>query len=360
MLTVARHTGAALLLLGPAWLAVMVANHTAGVVDPLVQAMIAPMVEVARSGPEWLAVTLAGRFGLLTMGPLLLVWAVPVAVLHALLVGVYRTSGVLERLTNAVQPLVRPFGLTGHDLVRVVMGFGCNVPAVVATRSCTQCSRPVTMAVIAFGAACSYQMGATLAVFSAANRPWLVVPFLAALGLSTLLFARLVSTPHGRAHLPHAGERAHTRLRLPTPGPVWRDASGTILSFFQQAFPVFVVIAVAASISDWLGVFTHLAWAITPAMAVFNLRPEAAIAVVFASVRKDGILLLAEPGIVATLTAVQLLTAVYLAGVLVPCLVTAATIARERTWRFAGVLVTRQVVFACGCAAAIAWIGAAL
>ena len=38
------------------------------------------------------------------------------------------TSGLVTRMTVALHPTMRPVGLTGRDLVRVVMGFGCNVP----------------------------------------------------------------------------------------------------------------------------------------------------------------------------------------------------------------------------------------
>jgi len=75
------------------------------------------------------------------MGPLLFVWTVPTVILYALLLGAYKASGLLERLTIALHPLLRPFGLSGRDLVRVMMGFGCNVPAVISTRSCSGCTR---------------------------------------------------------------------------------------------------------------------------------------------------------------------------------------------------------------------------
>jgi Fe2+ transport system protein B len=43
--------------------------------------------------------------------------------------------------------------------------------------------------------------------------------------------------------------------------------------------------------------------------------------------------------------------------VLLPCLVTALTIAREQSWRFAAKLLTRQALAASVFAAALAWSG---
>ena len=68
--------------------------------------------------------------------------------------------------------------------------------------------------------------------------------------------------------------------------------------------------------------------------------------------------LLTEPGVPATLSAVQLLTAVCLAGVLLPCPVTSSSLAREQGRSFALRLVGRQAVAATGFSALLAWGGA--
>ena len=79
-----------------------------------------------------------------------------------------------------------------------------------------------------------------------------------------------------------------------------------------------------------------------------------------ASIRKDGLLLFAEPGTLAVLTPPQILTGVYLAGVLLPCLVTALTIAREQSVRFAAGLLVRQVIAAILFSLVLAWGGTVL
>ena len=80
---------------------------------------------------------------------------------------------------------------------------------------------------------------------------------------------------------------------------------------------------------------------------------------VLAAVRKDGILLLAEEGTVASLSATQLLVATFLAGTVLPCLVTAITIGRELGLRFTGRLVVQQAAFAVTVTAAVGWVSAA-
>ncbi|MYG74013.1 MAG: hypothetical protein F4198_00295 [Acidobacteria bacterium] len=344
-------------MLAPAWVAVDAANRLADRIDPWVRVASGLLAGSLTTWPEPLQEILAGDYGFLTMGPLLLVWATPVVVLHALLMGAYRASGVLDRLTTAVNPWLRPFGMTGQDLARVVMGFGCNVPAVISARSSPACSRRVCVSAIAFGSACSYQLGATLAVFAAAGRPGLTVLYLLYLGVTTLAYTRLVAPRAARSpfNVPLEGR---PRLTWPSPRTVWLGARGVVREFFRAALPIFFLITVAASLLHWLNALQAASVVFEPVMAAFRLPPEVALAVVLASVRKEGILLLAEPGVATTLSAVQLLTAVYLAGVLLPCLVTCLTIAREQGRAFALGLVGRQAVAATGFSALLAWGGA--
>ncbi|WP_287240690.1 MULTISPECIES: hypothetical protein [unclassified Okeania] len=51
----------------------------------------------------------------------------------------------------------------------------------------------------------------------------------------------------------------------------------------------------------------------------------------------------------------QILTGVYLAGVLFPCLVTALTIAREQSFKFALMLMGRQAIAAIVFSLLLAW-----
>ena len=349
---------ALLLLLMPAWLAVYAAIRLADRIAPWVGTLTEPLARSVTGWPQPLAEILTGEYGFVTMGPLLLVWATPVVVFHALLMGAYRTSGLLDRLTASLNPWLRPLGMTGRELSRIVMGFGCNVPAVIGARSTPACSRGACVSAIAFGSACSYQLGATLAVFAAAKRPELIVPYLLFLGATTLAYSRLIVPQADRSHFKVLSAEGGVFLTWPRPGAVWLEAQGVVREFLRKALPILLVITATASLLRWLGALQAASAVVGPAMAIFRLPSEAALAVVLASVRKDGILLLAEPGVATSLSAVQLLTAVYLAGVLLPCLVTCLTIAREQGRSFALRLVGRQAAAATGFSALLAWGGA--
>ena len=334
---------AVVLLILPALLAVLGANQAAAWLDPLAVTITTPLAERIVGWPGPLGAVLAGDYGLLTMGPLLFVWAVPTVLVYSVLISVYKASGLADRIGTALHPLLRPVGLHGRDLTRVLMGFGCNVPAVVSTRSCSSCTRPTTVGAISFGSACSYQLGATLAVFAAADKSILVVPYLALLVAATLVYTRLISQPAARSPLNALLIEPRTFLTRPSFAAVWEEAQGTIWAFFRTALPTFFAIAMVASLLDWTGVLDAVGGLLAPAMAVFALPADAAMPTALAAVRKDGILLLAEAGTVASLSATQLLVATFLAGTVLPCLVTVITIGRELGPRFASRLVVPAV-----------------
>jgi len=349
------------LLLLPAAVAVHFANAAAAALSPRVGTMLEPAVQWASGLPGPLAAVVGGDYGLLSMGPFLFVWAGPTILIFALFMAVYKQSGLVTRITASLHPHLRRVGLTGRDLVRVVMGFGCNVPAVTSTRGCSDCTRRTTVSAIGFGSACSYQFPATLAVFAAVEMPLLVLPYIAVLTTTTLIYARLIAPERARTTSLASENRAF--VQWPTWRSVWRETKTVVRSFFVKALPVFAGIVLVASLLDYLGVLDVLGELLSPAMATFNLPGEMALVVVLGSIRKDGLLLLRSDGLSATLSAmtpVQVLTAVYLAGVLLPCLVTAITIAKELSPRYAGKMMLRQAGAAVGFSLLIGWGGALL
>ena len=349
-----------LLLLFPAGVAVWFANSLADELDPIVGAAFEPLVGAAATLPEPLAVLLTNDYGLLSMGPFLFVWAGPTMLIFAVILGVYKNTGLVTRMTVSLHPLMRQIGLSGRDLIRVVMGFGCNVPAVVNTRSCSDCTRCTTISAISFGSACSYQFPATLAVFAAVGMGWLVGPYLAVLAATTFIYVGLIAPAEARQSTTVVDRR--TFLSWPDPKAVAREAYSALREFFVKALPIFVVITFVAAALDRLGVIDTLGSVLGPAMNLFNLPADAALTIVLASIRKDGIALLTADGAstAAALSPVQVLVAVYLAGVLLPCLVTAFTVAREVSARWALKMMARQAVAAVGFAIVIAWSGALL
>ncbi|MEM4782339.1 MAG: hypothetical protein QXG03_12380, partial [Halalkalicoccus sp.] len=116
-----------------------------------------------------------------------------------------------------------------------VMGFGCNVPAVVNTRACSDCTRCTTISAISFGSACSYQLPATLAVFAAVGMSWLVGPYLFVLAATTLVYVAVIAPPEVR-HSATIVER-RTFLQRPDPRAVAREACHVVEDELEEYEP---------------------------------------------------------------------------------------------------------------------------
>jgi len=76
---------------------------------------------------------------------------VPIIVLFFLFIAVVEDSGYLSRAAFLMDALMSRLGLDGRGFVMVLMGFGCNVPAVLGTRVMrSRAMRLLTMLVIPF------------------------------------------------------------------------------------------------------------------------------------------------------------------------------------------------------------------
>jgi ferrous iron transport protein B len=346
----------------PALGAVLTANAFANALNAPLHAVLDPLLRWSSTQPIWIDQLLGGSYGFIAMFPFLLLYALPTVCIFSLLLSLLKTTGLVDRLTIALEKTLHPVGLSGRDLVRVIMGFGCNVPAVINTRACASCSRSATVHAISFGSACSYQLPASLAVFAAAGMPMLAPLFLGWLGISTLIYVRFTT--------PASYRSAQNTLRLPSMDEVqapslrhmWSDMCESMGQFIRLALPVFLIICFIATLMDISGVLTKLSRSCAPLMSLFNLPGEASTAVILGSIRKDGLAIALLDNEWQSLkivleTPVQVLTAVFLSGVLLPCLVTLWTIGRELGLRYALKLSFRQIVACSLFSLLLAWGG---
>ena len=353
-----------LILFVPACYSVVQANALANSLYSSLRAVLEPLLALINQLPGPAKATLGGDYGVFAMLPFLLLYALPTIIIFTALIEVYKTTGLIDLLSDTLHSWLQPFGLTGRDLIRVVMGFGCNVPAIVSTRSCSSCSRGVCISAISFGSACSYQLPATLAIFGVSGYLWLGPVYLITLMLTTLIYLRLTKPRIKQSALSETAHSTPRSLRLPVLRTVFRGIYKSLTNFVLTAFPIFLLMCVFAGSLQWIGALELFTRLFAPVMAVFNLPPETALAVVLGSIRKDGLAIgLLDGGDslkVPLESSVQILTAVYLASVLLPCMVTALTVMKEMRPSFALKMIFRQASFAALFSFCIAWSGAFL
>lgn len=331
----------ALLFAVPVWLAWHISDLLQPIADKFI---IHPLSDVLADTPAMVQSMLNGSYGLISLGLYSFIWAFPVVFLIGLSVAVTEDCGLKERIITSLDPLLGKIGLTGNDLVPILSGFGCNVVAVIQSRSCSTCTRKNCISTIAFGSACSYQIGATLSIFSAAGHPAMFAPYLLTVFITACLHTRLwrIAPPLP----PILASTQLTWLQFPRWRAVRWALENVIVQFLRQAMPLFLAICIIASFLDYFGVIETLCRIFSPGILYFHLPPEALPGILFSLLRKDGLLILNQDSgnMLHSLNLMQLTMLVWISSTLMACLVTITTIGREVSWRFAASLVIKQAL----------------
>lgn len=82
--------------------------------------------------PQWLITVLAGGVG---NGVREVAAFIPILGFLYLFISVLEESGYMARATFVMDRFMRLLGLPGKSFVPMILGFGCNVPAMMATRT---------------------------------------------------------------------------------------------------------------------------------------------------------------------------------------------------------------------------------
>ncbi len=187
---------------------------------------------------------------------------VPIIVLFFLVMSMVEDSGYLSRAAFLMDALMAKMGLDGRGFVMVLMGFGCNVPALMGTR--VMRSRPMrllTMLVIPLSL-CSARLQVFLfmiAILFAPAKAALVMFSLYMVSFFTIFLTAILFKHRYQSHEPFVLELPP--YRFPTPRQIWLRGWQEVKHFLQRASK-FIVIGV---LMVWL--LTHLPMGATPASA---------------------------------------------------------------------------------------------
>ena len=296
---------------------------------------------------------------------------IPIIVLFFLIMTMVEDSGYLSRAAFLVDALMAKMGLDGRGFVMVLMGFGCNVPALMGTRVMrSKNMRLLTMLVIPLSL-CSARLQVflfmTATLFTASQAP-LVLFALYLVSFITIFITAMLFKGQYQNNEPFILELPP--YRFPTGRQIWlrgwqevkyflKRASkfitiGVILVWALTHFPMDVAPASSATyagkIGDWFSVV----------LSPIGIDSQLAIALIFGFVAKEIVI-----GALAVIYGLQgdalmhmmaqkldwvqgmsfmLFTLIY-----TPCLSTIITLKNEaKSWMFAGL----SIVWSLG----LAWI----
>lgn len=261
---------------------------------------------------------LFGDYGVLSLGTYSLIWALPVVILISLSTAIIDQTGFKSWMIWAIEPSMLRIGLQGNDIVPLLEGFGCNAAAISqAAHQCHTCTKTQCMSLISFGSSCSYQIGATLSIFSVAGKSWLFMPYLILVLLGGILHNRIwlkkndqqlsVPLPHDRQlHVPNIRQML---LQM------WQN----IQMFIVQALPILSLLGISSELSP---------------------------GILFSMIRKDGMLLfnLHQGALLQGMTATQLLLLVFFSSTFTACSVTMTMLLKHLGGQSALKLIGKQMV----------------
>ncbi|OIP07234.1 MAG: ferrous iron transport protein B [Betaproteobacteria bacterium CG2_30_59_46] len=223
---------------------------------------------------------------------------VPIIVLFFLFMALVEDSGYLSRAAFLMDALMAKLGLDGRSFVMILLGFGCNVPALMGTRVMRSRSlRLLTMLVIPFSL-CSARLQVfvfiTAAIFSPKAAPLVLFSLylfsFAAAFITALLFKnRFQNNEPFILELPPY--RFPTLRQMVLRG--WHEVrhflsraskfiiAGVVLVWLLTHFPQNVA---PGSIGTWAGMIGHF---MEPVLAPIGIDQHLAIALIFGFVAKE-------------------------------------------------------------------------
>ena len=282
---------------------------------------------------DWLKTLLVGTtadplqsFGILSTGVYIaLVLVFPYFISFYLLLGILEDSGYLPRLAVVLDSFFHRIGLHGYSSIPVLLGLGCKVPALLATRMLyDKREKLLTAALITMSAPCLpqsamiYSMGmhygahAVIAVFA--------ILFALALGTNMVLNALIKGAPPEIfVEIPP--------YRVPSPTMLARKLWIRGIEYLREVLPMIVAGVMIINILNSLKFFGMITGIIgKPIAALSGLPHDIAPVMVLGFLRKDISIALLAP---FHLSAAQFVIASIFMVLYVPCIASFFTLIKE-------------------------------
>ena len=286
----------------------------------------------------------------------------PIIVILFFFLSMLEDSGYMARVAFVTDKLLRRIGLSGRSIVPLLIGLGCSVPGVMASRTLPSAKdRRMTVLLTPF-MSCSAKLP-IYAFLSSAFFPGhggLVLICLYALGIFTGIMVALVSKWFGKRSEPAPFVMELPNYRLPQAKNVGHLLWDKCKDFLQRAFTIIFV----ASIVIWFlqsfdfrfnmvenGEGSILAWIagiISPVFRPLGLGDWRIVtALVTGFLAKESVVSTMEVlGVTASLTVATAVPLLVFCLLYTPCVAAIAAVKRELGGKWAGFVVLFQCVIA--------------
>jgi len=242
-----------------------------------------------------------------------------------LVLGLLEDMGYLPRLAVLLDSAMHRIGLHGYAIIPTLLGLGCNVPAVLATRILeSQRERFIAATLVVVAVPCAALQAVIVGLVGDFGAKYVLLVY-GTLLLVWLILGSILNrlmkgfSPELLIEIP----RYRWPLLTPVLTKLWARARG----FLREALPIFFVAILVINLLYLGGVFDVLARFTAPVMTrLLGLPPDSVVALAVGFLRKDVALGLLAP---LALTANQYVVASVVLAMFFPCVATFAVLVRE-------------------------------
>ena len=275
--------------------------------------------------------------------PYLLPFLVCLAVLEDL--------GYLSRVGYLMDALMHRLGLHGTATLPVLLGYGCSVPAVMATRILSSRRDRFIAAFLAVLVPCSARMTVILALVGVYLGAYY------ALGIYVLNLLVVILAGHILALIwPEISPGMLMEVpafRVPAPKVVLMKTWWRLREFVMVALPLLVAGSAILSLIEFYGWQQFINAALSPLTALLGLPRAVGLTLIFGVLRKELSLLmlmqaLGTTNVASVMSVAQILIFTLFVTFYIPCMATLAAMFRELGWRLTAAASAALLVLAVG------------
>ena len=280
-----------------------------------------------------------GVYGGIAAGVTLVIpYVVPFYVMLAMI----EDSGILTRVAFMMDSAMHKIGLHGKALIPMILGYGCNVPAIRACRIMeTRRERLLAAFAITF-APCAARTIVILGLVAAFVGPgWALslyaIDILVIFGLGRIALKVVPGKSTGLIMEMHS-------LKLPSLSVVGKQTWVRTKSIIYMVFPIYIIGSALVQVLYAVGILGSLSNAISPlTVGWLGLPAIAGILLILGVVRKEMILLAAvaifgSTNLALFLTPIQLIMLALIGMLFMPCLSTITILAKDFGWKSAATI----------------------
>jgi ferrous iron transport protein B len=265
-------------------------------------------------------------FGLLSTGLYIEFGVViPYIVAFYFILGILEDVGYLPRLAVLMDTLMHRLGLHGFAIIPTILGFGCNVPAIMATRILeSRRERFIAATLIAIAVPCAALQAMIVGLVGQKGIQYVAIVY-GSLFISWIIIGLILNRVM-------KGFSPEIIMEIPPYRfPPWRVIGEKlwlrVFSFIKEAMPIVLGAVFVVNVLYMLNVFNYVANVAAPVVnGLLGLPKETVVALAVGFLRKDVAMGMLAP---LGLTAKQLVISSTFLAMSFPCVATFAIMARE-------------------------------